>query len=199
MANRLLMIVPLSLILVFSTVLGRSGDPSDAAGVPDANPVSGSVPAAKIEALVVGTIHQRHGSNEAYSYADIVHILLTFDPDLICVEILPQDFRKVPYLKEVMLATIWGLAHGKNVAPIDWWDDKENVREVRAKLAKLPEYAEKEKQEQALYAQNPIVSRFEKKYGPADAEGKWSKNLGPEFWNGQDYNDFYAEVYRISM
>ena len=58
------------------------------------------------------------------------------------VEIRPQDFRKVSYLKEMMLATIWGLAHGKNVVPVDWWDENENAREVRDKLAKQPEYVE---------------------------------------------------------
>ncbi|MGO8814014.1 MAG: hypothetical protein ACLQVG_05015 [Terriglobia bacterium] len=58
------------------------------------------------QALVVGTIHDRHARNENYSYADVVHILATYDPDLICVEIRPQDFRREPYLKEMMLATV---------------------------------------------------------------------------------------------
>ena len=153
----------------------------------------------KIEVLVVGTIHQRHGTDENYSYADIVQILAGYNPDLICVEIRPQDFRKAPYLKEMMLATIWGLARGKVVAPIDWWDDAQNVREIRDKLAKQPEYLEKDKQEKALLAQSPIVAEFEKRYGPSDAESKWSAHLGYAFWNGRDFNDFYAEVYRISM
>ena len=100
--------------------------------------------------MVVGTIHQRHQTNENYSYADVVHILATYDPDLICVEIRPKDFRREPYLKEMMLATVWGLSHGKKVAPIDWWDDAPNDREIREKLVKQPEYVEKEKQYQRL-------------------------------------------------
>jgi tetratricopeptide (TPR) repeat protein len=150
-------------------------------------------------ALVVGTIHQRHAANANYTYADVVHLLSTFDPDLICVEIRPQDFRKVPYLKEMMLATVWGLSHGRAVAPIDWWDDTQNVREVRDTLAKQPEYIEKGKEEKDLYSRSPIVLGYEKKYGPSDKENAWSKNLGYSFWNGRDYNQFYAEIYRISM
>jgi hypothetical protein len=149
-------------------------------------------------ALVVGTIHQRHGTNTNYTYADVVSILSTFDPDLICVEIRPKDFRKVPYLKEMMLAAVWGLSHGKAVEPIDWWDDTQNVREIRDKLAKQPEYIEKGKEEKALYSRSPIVLGYEKKFGPSDKENAWSKNLGYSFWNGRDYNQFYAEVYRIS-
>jgi tetratricopeptide (TPR) repeat protein len=164
------------------------------AGIVTRAPFSG-----KTAILVVGTIHQRHETNKNYSYADVIRILSTYDPDLICVEIRPKDFRKVPYLKEMMLATIWGFSHGTDVAPIDWWEDAPNDREVRGKLAKQPEYVEKEKQEEALCAQSPIITRYENKYGPAEKENTWGKNLGYEFWNGQDYNEYYAEIYRISM
>ena len=154
---------------------------------------------AQIKALVVGTIHQRHETNENYTYVDIDRILSTYDPDLICVEIRPEDFRKVPYLKEMMLATIWGLSHGKAVAPMDWWDDTQNARELRDKLAKQPEYVEKEKQLERLLAADEIVKAYEKRYGPADKENAWSKNLGYQFWNGKDFNGYYAEYYRLSM
>ncbi len=153
----------------------------------------------RMTVLVLGTIHQRHGTNANYPYADVVRFLSAFDPDLICVEIRPQDFRRVPYLKEMMLATVWGLSHGKAVAPIDWWDDTQNVRELRDKLAKQPEIIEKAKKEKDLYSRSPIILGFEKKYGPSDKENAWSRNLGYSYWNGRDYNQFYAEVYRISM
>ena len=130
--------------------------------------VLGASPGPKTKALVVGTIHQRHAKNENYSYADVTHILATYDPDLICVEIRPQDFRHEPYLKEMMLATVWGLSHGKKVAPIDWWDDAQNDREIREKLAKQPEYVEKDKQIQRLHAQSEVIAHFEKIYGPQD-------------------------------
>jgi tetratricopeptide (TPR) repeat protein len=172
--------------------LGAAGGPAE----PVAAAISSS---AQTKVLVVGTIHQRHETNPNYSYADVVRILATFDPDLVCVEIRPQDFRKVAYLKEMTLATIWGLARGKEVVPIDWWDDAENVREVRDKLAQQPEYVEKEKQEKALLAASSIIIHFEKAYGPQEKESQWSARLGYQFWNGPDYNAFYAEVYRISM
>jgi tetratricopeptide (TPR) repeat protein len=149
--------------------------------------------------LVVGTIHDRHARNENYSYADVVHILATYDPDLICVEIRPQDFRREPYLKEMMLATVWGLSHGKKVAPIDWWDDAHNDREIRDELAKQPEYVEKEKQLQRLRAQSEVIARFEKLYGPEEKEDQWGANQGYQFWNGRDYNAVVEEEYRLSM
>ncbi|HVN77674.1 MAG TPA: hypothetical protein VMW38_01620 [Terriglobia bacterium] len=154
-------------------------------------------PSTKTRALVVGTIHQKHESNQNYSYADIAYVLANYDPDLICVEIRPKDFRREPYLKEMMLATIWGLSHGRKVAPIDWWDDTNNDREIRDKLEKQPEYIEKEKQFQSLRAQSEMIARFEKQYGPE--ERLWEGNLGYQFWNGKDYNDYCAEGYRISM
>ena len=150
-------------------------------------------------ALVVGTIHQRHATNENYTYGDIVHILANYDPDLICVEIRPKDFRREPYLTEMMLGTVWGLSHGKKVAPIDWWQDSPNDREVRAKLEKEPEYIEKEKQLQRLRAQNSIIAGFEKAYGPQEWEDQWAAQLGYQFWNGKDYNSTVAEEYRLSM
>ncbi len=161
--------------------------------VPDASPAPGT------QALVVGTIHDRHARNENYSYADVVHILATYDPDLICVEIRPQDFRREPYLKEMMLATVWGLSHGKKVAPIDWWEDTPNDREIREKLEKQPEYIEKEKQLQLLRTQSAVIAGFEKTYGPSDQEDQWGAHLGYRFWNGKDYNDLCAEEYRLSM
>ena len=54
-----------------------------------------------------GGNHSRSAREEReLLYADVVHILATYDPDLICVEIRPQDFRREPYLKEMMLATV---------------------------------------------------------------------------------------------
>jgi tetratricopeptide (TPR) repeat protein len=164
---------------------------------PGVAPDASSAP--RTSALVVGTIHDRHARNENYSYADVVHILATYDPDLICVEIRPQDFRREPYLKEMMLATVWGLSHGKKVAPIDWWNDIPNDRETREKLEKQPEYLEKEKQLQLLRTQSTVIAGFEKTYGPSDKEDQWGLHQSYRFWNGKDYNDLCAEEYRLSL
>ncbi|MGO9270343.1 MAG: hypothetical protein ACLQOO_08850 [Terriglobia bacterium] len=115
------------------------------------------------------------------------------------MEIRPKDFRREPYLKEMMLATVWGLSHGKKVAASDWWNDVPNDRVMRDKLVTQPEYVEKEKQLQALRARSEIITRYEKSYGPEEKENKWGAQLGCRFWNGKDYNDFYAEDYRLSL
>ena len=152
-----------------------------------------------IKVLVVGTIHQMHASDKNYSYADIVRILTTYNPDLICVEIRPKDFRRNPYLKEMELATVWGLSHGRRVAPIDWWRDQPNDREIRAKLTKEPEYVAKQKRLEQLLSRDEIITRLEKRYGPMDEERKWGAQLGYRFWNGKGYQDAIAEGYRLSM
>lgn len=162
-------------------------------------PNAEGLPSRPIQVLVVGTIHQQHATDKNYSYADIARILATYNPDLICVEIRPKDFRRHPYLKEMELATIWGLSHGKRVAPIDWWLDKPDDREIRAKLAKEPEYIAKEKQFRKLLAHDEIVAQFQKLYGSLDDEYKWGSKLGYRFWNGREWNDVNAEVYRLSL
>jgi hypothetical protein len=151
------------------------------------------------QVLVLGTIHDGHARDENYSYSDVARILATYNPDLICVEIRPKDFRRKPYLKEMMLATMWGLAHGRKVAPIDWWPDSPNDREIREQLEKQPEYVEKKKQLQLLCEQNKIIGSFEKTYGPLDDEDKWGAHQGYRFWNGKVYNDVCAEHSRLSM
>lgn len=156
-------------------------------------------PSRPIKVLIVGTIHQMHATDKNYSYADIARILATYNPDLICVEIRPEDYRRNQYLKEMELAAVWGLSHGKPVAPIDWWKDKPNDREIRAKLAKEPEYVAKQKQLQSLLSHDEIITRFEKRYGSMDDEGKWGAQLGYRFWNGRDYNSVIAEGYKLSL
>ena len=147
----------------------------------------------KTEVLVVGTVHQRHSIDTNFSYKDIFKILSTYDPDVVCVEIRPKEFRKEPYLEEMMLATIWGVIHDKKVYPIDWWLD--GARQVRDSLMKLPEYKQKEREVDAIEAKDSIVGNFEKKYGTWKNQGQ----TGYEFWNGKEYNDYTMEEYRLSM
>ncbi|MBS3808442.1 MAG: hypothetical protein KGY60_13135, partial [Bacteroidales bacterium] len=73
------------------------------------------------EVLVLGTIHSSHTKNPNYSYENVIHILDAYQPDAICVEIRPRDFRKNPSLREMELASIYGLANNIPVYPIDWW------------------------------------------------------------------------------
>jgi len=146
------------------------------------------------QVLVVATLHQRHASDTNYTYQDIAHILSTYAPDVVCVEIRPKDFRREPYLKEMMLATIWGLDHGKQVYPIDWWEDS-NDRHIRDSLSALPEYVEKEKRLNELEKNSPVIQAFEKEYGSWKDQGQ----KGYEFWNGKEYNEYVAEGYRLSM
>ncbi len=147
------------------------------------------------EVLVVGTIHGRHAGNPEYTYADIVHILATYDPDVIGVEIRPQDFRRVPYLKEMMLATVWGLLHDRSVYPIDWWDSENPAREARARLREQPEIIRKEQEYDSLLAVHPMIADFEARHG----DFLRSNDKGYGFFNGQEYNEYETEVYRLSM
>ena len=148
----------------------------------------------KTKVLVVGTIHQRHGTDTNYTYSDIVRILSAFDPDIIGVEIRPADFRREPYLEEMMLAVIWGDLHGKKVYPVDWWTDA-GVRRVRDSLGALPEYAGKAERLKGLEADDSIMTRFERKYG----SWKDQAQQGYGFWNGREYGEYIAEDYRLSM
>lgn len=154
-----------------------------------------AAPVTRTRVLVVGTIHQQQMTNPSYSYEDVARILETYDPELVCVEIRPQDFRRKRYLDEMELATIWGLAKNTPVRPIDWWPDSSNDRQVRAELSKTPEYQRKAEEEKKLADADPILRNMSRKYGDI-----WSNPaLGYAFWNGREYNDYVAENYRISM
>ncbi len=147
------------------------------------------------QVLVIGTIHQRHNTNENYSYSHVLQILENFHPDVICVEIRPQDFRKTLYLKEMTLATIYGLEHDKKVYPIDWWNET-NYRQERSQYMETAEYAEKKKEEDKRTAESSIIQSFKKKYGEWK---EFSKSQGYSFFNGKEYNDYITRGYDISM
>lgn len=150
----------------------------------------------KSRILVIGTIHGGHDINENYSYRHLIQILASYDPDVICVEIRPEDFRKTLYLKEMVTATIYGLKNGKKVYPIDWWDDKNNARVERREYMKSPEYQQKKSMEEELLIKSQIVEAFSEKYSEWE---NYSKKEGYLFFNGKEYNDFIEETYRISM
>jgi hypothetical protein len=147
--------------------------------------------------LVIGTIHGNHESNPNYSYQDLVNILATFGPDAVCVEIRPQDFRRNSYLKEMMMASIYGLDRGLKVNPVDWWGTRDD-RAERDAFMKTPEYKIKLKEEERLVAANKVMQDFEKKYG--SLEKLWDENkLGYEFFNGEEYNRYIEEMYGVTM
>ena len=146
---------------------------------------------------MVGTIHGNHNGSSTYTYQDLVNILATFDPDAICVEIRPVDFRRNSYLTEMMMATIFGLDRGRKVYPIDWWGAGDD-RTQRADYMKTAEFKEKLKEEEKLVAGNAVMQEFTKKYG--ELEKLWNENkLGYEFFNGEEYNRYIEEMYRVSM
>jgi tetratricopeptide (TPR) repeat protein len=144
------------------------------------------------QVLVVATVHSQHRRNPNYSHQDVVHILDTFEPDVVCVEIRPQDFRRSPYLQEMMLATVWGIAHGLEVCGFDWFDG--TTRERRRALEQTPEYVEKALRLDSLTAINPITSTFDEAYGDY-----WSGEMSYAFYNGVEYNRYHEEAYRLSL
>ncbi len=150
----------------------------------------------KTQVLVIGTIHAGHESNPNYSNQDLVNILGTYNPDVICVEIPPSYFKKRSYLKEMMLATIYGNDHHKSVYPIDWWSG--NPRAERAEYVKTEDYQIKKRAYDSLVNASVIMRNFTEKYG--ETEQILSENkVGYEFINGKAYNDYIRESYAISL
>lgn len=146
--------------------------------------------------LVIGTIHNNHAVSN-YTYNDVLSILDTYKPDLICVEIRPSDFRNAtPPLHEMMLATLYGDLKGIKVEPIDWWDDKNNDRNIRDSLGKIDHYIQLLSKEDSLVNNDRDIQMFIKKYG-----GNIYNNtkLDLLFWNGIDYSNFIWHNYKISL
>jgi hypothetical protein len=145
-----------------------------------------------IQVLVVATVHGQHRRNPNYTYEDVVRILDTYDPDAVCVEIRPEDFRRRSYLKEMMLATAWAVVNEREVCGFDWYDG--TARQNRARLMEQPEYVEKERMVDSLIAANPITGPFRERYGDF-----WRGEMDLRFYNGPEYNRYIEEVYRISL
>jgi len=148
------------------------------------------------QVLVVGTIHQEHRTNPNYTYEQLLQIVGRYDPDVICVEIRPEDFRRVPYLTEMVAATIWGSTRGRRVYPIDWWTENPNARLQRDSMMQAPDYGERKAVEDSLTSTNPVIREFDAKHGEWSS---YAKTGSYEFFNGEEYNDYIAEGYRISM
>ncbi|MBS3807680.1 MAG: hypothetical protein KGY60_09270 [Bacteroidales bacterium] len=146
------------------------------------------------EVLVLGTIHSSHAKNPNYSYENVIHILDAYQPEAVCVEIRPRDFRKNPSLREMELASIYGLANNIPVYPIDWW--RGNARHERREYVKTDEYLQKKAQAEQLRKESRIIQHFEQ------ANGSWHHfryKKGYRWWNGKEYNDYHTQGYRISM
>lgn len=147
--------------------------------------------------LTIGTIHGEHRDNPNYSYEDIYHILATFKPDVICVEIPPSYFRERPYLTEMMLAVIYGFQHKKEVYPIDWWTDADWRGERRVYMSTAA-YKQKKTVFDSLVKSNDTIQAFINKYGTE--EDLWKKNrMGYRFFNGKDYNNYTREMYHATI
>ena len=154
--------------------------------------------AQETQILVLGTIHQQHRNNPNYSYQDILNILDSYKPNGICVEILPSHFRKVPYLPEMMLATLYGLENKREVYPIDWYDTTKNARKERAEYVKTDEFKQKEKEEKTRLEKDEIIQSFEKKHG--NLEKLFTENnKGYNFYNGAEYNEYVKHLYKASI
>ncbi len=150
----------------------------------------------KTQVLVVGTIHGSHESNPNYTHQDIVNILGTYNPDVICVEIPPSYFRKRSYLKEMMIASIYGFENNKKVYPIDWWASGD--RKEQKKFRASEEYKIKEKRIEDLVKADTIIQKFKQKYGSWGNVWK-ENNRGYDFYNGKECNNFVKQMYKISM
>lgn len=153
----------------------------------------------KTTVLIVGTIHYQHYKNAGYSFHNLFQIIETFNPDVICVEIRPEDFRKTIYLDEMTSASIYGIKRKLKVYPIDWWDGdaNHNTRTLRDEYMKTEEYKEKLKVENEKVKSNQIIQTFEKKYGDWDSDILDKQNY--EFYNGKEYNNYIEERYKVSM
>lgn len=148
------------------------------------------------QVLVVGTIHNAHKTNPDFSANDIVNILDTYNPDVICVEIPESYFRKQSYLYEMMIASIYGFDKGKQVYPIDWWITTD--RKEMTSYMQSDEYKVNEQKISDIVAADSIMTRFNTKYGNWDDLCR-QNNHGYEFFNSKECNDFINQMCKISM
>jgi tetratricopeptide (TPR) repeat protein len=151
----------------------------------------------KTKVITLATIHGFHNQSK-YTYEDIVRAIDTYKPDLICVEIRPEEFRTKTYLQEMMYATAYGDQNKIAVAPIDWYvdDAKGTDKVLRDSLMKLDRYKDMQKKLDSLESASEILKAFTAKYGQNVLQ---RKDLGFEFYNGDEFNGCNRENYRLSI
>ena len=158
---------------------------------------SGIAKGTKTKVVTLATIHGLHLQSK-YTYQDVIRAIDTYKPDLICLEIRPEEFRTKTYLQEMMYATAYGDLNKIAVAPIDWYtgDAKRNDRTIRDSLMKLDNYKAMQRQLDSLENASEIMKAFTAKYGQNIFQ---RKDLGFEFYNGDDFNGYNREYYRLSI
>ncbi len=149
----------------------------------------------KTEIMVLGTIHQFHDSNPNYSYYDICNLLEAYQPDLICVEIRSEDFGMKPYLKEMMLATVYGKEKGIEVAPIDWWTEK--IQMEAMEVMQTANYKRNEILLDSILSTNPIIRQFENTHGKY--QEMITRQVSIDIINDTMFNSFIRERNRIVL
>lgn len=109
-------------------------------------------PAPRTEVMVVASIHGAHRDHPAYSYDDLYGIVRAFEPDLVAVEIRPEDMgRDADYLARNYPLEMRELAqaYAPNVrgvdwlgselegrpVPPDWWREHSPIKRLERELA----------------------------------------------------------------
>ncbi|MCL2246673.1 MAG: hypothetical protein FWC10_06130 [Lentimicrobiaceae bacterium] len=150
------------------------------------------------QVLVVGTIHESHETNPNYSYQDIINILGTYNPEVICVEIPPAIFRKELHLKEMVLASIYGFDHNIKVYPIGWQINDRDIESEREAYMLTDDYITKEQIAKSLIQSNRVIHNFVDEYG--DMKDILNENkMSYDFFNGWNYDNYFCESDKISI
>ncbi len=126
------------------------------------------------QVMIVASMHGLHKTSTAYSYEMLYALVRDFKPDLVGVEIRPEDLgRDQEYLQDnypkemIELAQTWG-EHafgfdwlGNDVAgapiPHDWWTHGSPIKRLERELDQDPDF--KSKQLDAIRAQQSDILR----------------------------------------
>lgn len=79
------------------------------------------------EGFVLGTIHQFHAIKAGYTLSHLEVLLEAFAPDILAVEIRPEDWEKGDLGRGPFemghVAIPWTKKKGVPIAPVDSWED----------------------------------------------------------------------------
>lgn len=119
----------------------------------------------KTQVMIISSMHGLHANHATYSYDDLYRTVRSFSPDLVGVEIRPEDMQSDdPYLSSIYPTEMVALRreYGSRVFGFDWYGEAFEGRLLPERWSEQAEFVQlqRAKQQDPRYAHDPELERL---------------------------------------